>query len=525
MYDNSRKRKLSIRKSFAWLTRFKTWFIHCKVKKLSFSSYPAADSSLSSVELECAAVDIIRCTQSDAFPGFSASVKKVGFLKAIKTYPTFGKLQSQSLRKLHPFVSEDGLLRVGGRLQKSLFPEESTHQIILPSRHHVTHMIINHEHVKYAHFGGYRFILARTRVFYWILNGTSAVKHYLNDCMLCRQLKAKPLEQVIAPLPTDRLVPGRRVFHASAVDYFGPITVSKFRRAQKRWCCLFTCLASRAIHIEVVHSLTTDSFIKAYLRFSYLVGFSLKTLYSDNASCFRGADIELKDAISKLDHGVIHSTLKQNGINWIFNPPAASHQGGVFERQIRSVRKIFRVRQVQSLQNKFTRILADKSPITLEDEDLLTLVAEAQVIVNSRPITPSSDDPNDFAAISPLTLLTGCITPEAPLSTFCSKDEIRKSWKRTQSLADKFWKLWIDDYVPSLQKAQKWHEPVRNLVPGDLVLLRSDEVPPRRMYPLAIVERVDKNSDGFVRRALVRLADGRNFYRDVRKLSLLEASE
>ena len=90
---------------------------------------------------------------------------------------------------------------------------------------------------------------------------------------------------------------------------------------------------------------------------------------------------------------------------------------------------------------------------------------------------------------------------------------------------DKFWKLWIDDYVPSLQKAQKWHEPVRNLISSDLVLLRSEDVPPRRMYPMAIEERVDKNSDGYVRRALVRLADGRNFYRDVRKLSLLEASE
>ena len=151
-----------------------------------------------------------------------------------------------------------------------------------------------------------------------------------------------------------------------------------------------------------------------------MVGFSVKTLISDNASCFPGADVELKAALAKLDHDKIHSTLMKSGINWIFNPPAASHQGGVFKRQIRSVRKIFRVRQVQSLQNKFSRVLV-QSTARLDDEDLLTLVREAQVIVNLRSITPISDNPEDFAAISPLTLMTGCITPEAPLSTFCSK--------------------------------------------------------------------------------------------------------
>ena len=514
-----------LRKTVSWLVRFKRWFIASKVNKEDKKEVSSLQTDpISVLELEQATVDICLIVQQHAFPGFSASVKAVGFLDAIQKYPTFGKLQCQSLRKLHPFVSNDGLLRVGGRIHNSRFSDEVKHPIILPSHHHVTGLIVNHEHQKYAHFGGYRYVLGRVRTNYWIIHGASAIKHYLKSCRLCQQLKATPLEQVIAPLPADRLLPGRKVFHAAACDYFGPIPVLVKRSVVKRWCCLFTCLAIRAIHIEVVFSLSTDSFIKAYLRFLYLVGFSVQTLYSDNASCFYGANVELREALAKLDHSKIHSSLRAHGVNWIFNPPAASHQGGVFERQIRSVRKIFRVRQVQSLNSKFNKVI-NQSTARLDDEDLLTLVREAQTIVNARPITPASDNPDDFAAITPLMLMTGCISPEPPLGEFSSKDELRKSWKRTQSLADKFWEIWVADYIPSLQKAQKWHKPARNLQPGDLVLFRSDEIPKRRMYPLAVVESVDFNSDGYVRRAHVRVSDGRRFYRDIRKLSLLEAAD
>ena len=514
-----------LRKAVVWLERFKRWWIATKIKKEGGVGVAyLRENPISVEEMEKATVDICRIFQHHAFPGFNSSVKTDGFLKAIQKYPDFGKLQCQSLKKLHPFVSDDGLLRVGGRIHNSRFSDEVKHPIILPARHHVTSIIINHEHQKYAHFGGYRYVLGRIRTNFWIVNGTSAIKHYLKSCRLCQQLKAKPLEQVIAPLPADRLLPGRKVFHASACDYFGPIPVLLKRSVVKRWCCLFTCLATRAIHIEVVYSLSTDSFIKAYLRFLYLVGFSVQTLYSDNASCFHGANVELRDALAKLNHAKIHSSLRTHGVNWIFNPPAASHQGGVYERQIRSVRKIFRVRQVQSLNSKFTRVV-NQSSVRLDDEDLITLIREAQTIVNARPITPVSDDPDDFSVITPLMLLTGCISPEPPIGEFSSKDELRKSWKRTQSLADKFWDIWVTDYIPSLQKAHKWHKPARNLRPGDLVLYRSDELPKRRIYPLAVVQSVDFNSDGYVRRANIRLSDGKRLYRDIRKLSLLEAAD
>ena len=220
-------------------------------------------------ELHFSSLEILRLVQDEAFPDLATLIKTIGFEKAIKRIPQVGKLQTQSLRKMLPFVSDDGLIRVGGRLQNGIFPEEMKHPVILPARHHVTKLIIEHEHEKAQHFGGYRYVLAKTRLKYWILNGISAVKHYLKPCFVCREEKAEALNQIIAPLPADRLIPHRRIFTATALDYFGPITVLNKRSREKRWGCVFTCMATRAVHIEKVDSLSTTSFLNALFRFIY----------------------------------------------------------------------------------------------------------------------------------------------------------------------------------------------------------------------------------------------------------------
>ena len=342
--------------------------------------------------------------------------------------------------------------------------------------------------------------------------------------MVCREEKAKALNQVMAPLPTDRLIPQRRIFTATAVDYFGPITIVHKRSREKRWGCLLTCMATRAVHIEMVFSLTTDSFLNALFRFLYSRGFSVKTIYSDNASCFKGADAELIAALKRRDNKKMFCKLRNHGITFLYNPPAASHQGGVFERQIRSVRKIFRVRQIQIIQKIFQG-MQKINFASLSDESLLTLMKEAEVIINTRPITPLSDSPEDFSALMPLTLMTGVLDAEAPVDTFSSGDLLRKSWRQTQKLADIFWNQWLKNYIPLLQQSQKWHSECRNIRPGDLVLHLEKDITPRRIYPKAIVKEVLKNSDGRVRRALIRLPDGKILLRDVRKLALLEASD
>ena len=157
----------------------------------------------------------------------------------------------------------------------------------------------------------------------------------------------------------------------------------------KRYGVLFTCLVLRAIHIKVAPSLDTDSFINALRRFIARRG-QVRELRSDNGTNFVGAERELKTTIAQWNQAQVHDVLLQKGIKWTFNPPAGSHHGGVWERLIRSVRKVL---------NSTLKVQR------LDEEGLHTVLCEVEAIINSRPITKASTDPNDLEALTPNHLL------------------------------------------------------------------------------------------------------------------------
>ncbi len=143
----------------------------------------------------------------------------------------------------------------------------------------------------------------------------------------------------MASLPEDRLLPDKPPFTNVGVDYFGPFDVKRGRSTVKRYGVLFTCLTIRAVHIEVADSLDPDSCINALRRFISRRG-QVSVMLSDNGTNFVGAERELREALSNLNHSIIENAMLQKGIKWVFNSPAASHQGEVWERQIRTVRRI-----------------------------------------------------------------------------------------------------------------------------------------------------------------------------------------
>ena len=149
---------------------------------------------------------------------------------------------------------------------------------------------------------------------------------------------------------------------------------------EKRYGVLFTCLAVRAVHIEVAHSLDTSSFINALRRFIARRG-SPRVIRSDNDTNLTSGERELREAIGGWNKSKIGEFLLQKEVRWVFNPPAASHMGGIWERMIRSVRKVLNA------------LLKNQSP---NDEGLSTLMCEVEAILNSRPLTKVSDDPNDL---------------------------------------------------------------------------------------------------------------------------------
>ena len=276
----------------------------------------------------------------------------------------------------------------------------------------------------------------------------------------------------------------------------------------KRYGVIFTCLALRAIHLEVASSLETDSFINALRRFTARRG-QVKELRSDNGTNFVGAHRELKEAIQGWNQAQIHSEMLQKGIDWIFNPPAGSHHGGVWERMIRSVRKV--LNSTLNVQN-------------LDEESLHTILCEVEAILNSRPITKASTDPNDLEALTPNHLLLLKTAPSMPPGQF-QQDDIyaRRRWRQVQFMADLFWKRWVKEYLPQLQERQKWSNTRRNFTPGDLVVI-VDDTAPRNTWLIGKITETILDRRGLVRQVRIKTKTG-FLNRPITKICLLQETE
>ncbi|KAL4008773.1 hypothetical protein ACER0C_002625 [Sarotherodon galilaeus] len=394
--------------------------------------------------------------------------------------------RSSHIYKLNPLL-QDGILRVGGRLSRSALPEEFKHPVILDKSLRVSELILQEIHKEVGH-SGRNHVLSKLRQRFWIPGANSAIRKVLSKCTVCRRLHGIVGQQQMADLPQNRVTPDEPPFTRTGVDYFGPFEVKRGRSTMKRYGVIFTCLAIRAVHLEVAASLDTDSSINALRRFIARRG-QVVELRSDNGTNFVGAERELTKAIQEWNTCKIESTLTQKGIKWIFNTPAASHHGGVWERLIKSVRKI---------------LSATLKTQNLDEESLQTFLCETEAILNSRPITTPSNDPNDLEALTPNHLLLLKARPSLPPGLFQQEDiYARRRWRQVQYMADLFWKRWVREYLPQLQTRQKWTRVSRNFVPGDIVLL-VDETAPRNSWLIGRVTQAMPDEHGLVRRVRVK---------------------
>ena len=358
-----------------------------------------------------------------------------------------------------------------GRLASAPVPYEKKHPIILPYKHHVTDLIIKQYHESLGQMGQ-ECVLSSLRETFWVVKGRSTVRPVLRRCIDCQRRNTHPGERFMASLPEERLTPDKPPFTFVGVDYFGPIEVKQGRSHVKRCGCLFTCLTMRAVHIEVAHSLDTDSMINALRRFISIRG-CLEQLRSDQGTNFTSAERELKEAIEGWNQQKIYSFCGQKIIEWIFNPPATSHMGGNWEQVV-------------------------------SDEVLSTVLAEVTNILNTRPLSRNSDSPLDEQPLTPNHLLHLRPCPSVPPGVF-DKDDLscKRAWRQAQYLANSFWRRWTREYLPTLLERKEWTEPKRNLQIGDLVLV-ADETFPRGRWPLGRVVKVIASRDGWVRAAKVK---------------------
>ncbi|XP_073766183.1 uncharacterized protein isoform X2 [Danio rerio] len=426
---------------------------------------------------------IIRLVQEATFSHEMTSLKKqLAFTSDAQT--------KSQLYKLSPFLDNQGILRVGGRLANATLHLDVKYPAILPRKNHFSALLIKHYHERVQHQGRGMTVNELRSNGIWILGCSSAVSSHIYKCLKCRKFRRCVEEQKMADLPEDRVQP-TPPFLLCGMDCFGPFYVTDGRRQLKRYGLLLTCMCSRAIHIEMLDALSTDAFINALRSFIAIRG-TVRQIRCDQGTNFVGASREFMSTLKTMDQGQI----KKLGCELIMNIPSASHMGGVWERQIRTVR------------NVLTSVL-DQCPGALDSTSLRTLLYEVMAIVNSRPLTVEHlNDPLGPEPLTPNHILTmKSMIVEPPPGEFVKEDlYLRKRWRKVQYLVNNFWSRWRKEYLLNLQQRQKWNKNRRNVKVNDIVILK-DDVSPRNKWKLAKVVDVYQGKDGKVRQVKLLMSD------------------
>ena len=248
---------------------------------------------------------------------------------------------------------------------------------------------------------------------------------------------------------------------------------------------MFTCMVTRAVHIEVAHELSADSFLMAFHRFVARRG-KPSVVYSDNGTNFTAAEKELQEEVAAINNERVEQDMLVEAIEWHFLPPYAPHMGGVWERLVKSVKTTLQA------------LVADR---LLTDEELLSYLAEVEKVLNDRPLTKMGSDPRDEVPITPSDLLL--LRGNSSRPAIASDNPLRKRWATVQDLANRFYERFTREYLPTLQGRSKWVKERPQLRVGDIVLVMDDDTK-RGRWPLGLVVEIVESHDGRVRSARVK---------------------
>lgn len=424
-------------------------------------------------------------------------VQKMSFSSEFKALSLSNKISStSSLISLNPFIDNFGILRVGGRLKNSLLNFDTKHPIIFPKQHPLTESMITYFHQKNLHAGP-QSLLAAIRLQFWPIGGRKEVSRIINKCVRCLRLRPRVVEHIMGELPKDRFA-GCKAFLVTGVDFCGPILYRSEIRTRapiKSYICLFICFSTKAVHLELVKDLSTQGFLSALKRFISIRG-RPKTIWSDNATNFVGSKNEMADLrrlfLSQEHLKSVHEQCLENSIDWKFIPPRSPHFGGLWEASI----KIAKLHLLRTLGQSI-----------LDFDELRTLIYQISAIMNSRPLCPLSENPNDLDILTPAHFLIG-----GPFTSFAEPDITMLNihrlsrWQRVCFMQQLFWKKWSTEYLTLLQQRTKWQTTSSNIKIGTMVLLKEENQPPLKWQLGRIIEII-KGDDGVARVAIIKTAN------------------
>jgi len=474
----------SIIERFSSLTRLKRVLAYClRFKDNLLNPTAQAKEPLTVQDKDKALILAIKICQANEFH------EELHNLRTQKPLNSKSKILS-----LHPFIDSNGIIRVGERLRHAPIEYSKKHPILLPSKHHLTELIIRDVHYSNLHAGP-QAVLAAMHNNYWPISGRNAIRRVLRKCIVCFRTKPPTITQLMGDLPSLRVAQAR-AFINTGVDYAGPFSIKISRnKTGKAYLSIFICLATKAVHFELVSDLTTTSFLNAIKRFISRRGRCIN-LYTDNSTTFVGANnqlLELKEFLAK-NTNQIQQYLVGQFIDWKFIPPYSPHMGGLWEAAVKSAKAHMK------------KVIGTT---TLSFEELYTILVQIEACLNSRPLTPISNDPTDLQALTPGHFLIGealNAIPEHDLSE-APLNRLTRYQLITQ-VKQSFWSRWSQEYISQLQQRSKWKR-AKDANPkiGTIVLIKNENTPPMN-WPLGRIAEVHPGADGIIRVVTIKTSHG-----------------
>ncbi|XP_030751382.1 uncharacterized protein LOC115878912 [Sitophilus oryzae] len=357
---------------------------------------------------------------------------------ALKNHQTLPK--TSKLLCLKPFIDETGFIRVGGRIRNAQISDEQKYPIVLSNKCALTKIIMMYEHSKLLHCGPQQ-LLYNIRLHYWPLCGRRLARSVVRNCVTCFRANPVTFNYIMGDLPECRVSSFQPVFSHTGIDYAGPIFIrdrkTRNSKTVKGYICIFVCMSTKCIHLDIVTDLTSQAFLSVLKRFVSRRGKPLH-LYSDNGTTFIGANSAMLQFINKHSN-YVSTCLATEGIQWHFMPPKAPNFGGLWEAGVKSVKYHLK------------RIIRDTS---LTYEDLSTVLVQIEGVLNSRPLSPLSSDPQDLTPLTQAHFLIGRPLTAVPEDDVSNILENRLSnYQRQQKMVQQFWNR---EYISNLQTRTKW---------------------------------------------------------------------
>ena len=416
------------------------------------------------------------------------------------------RLSKGEFKNLSPYTDQEGIVRVGGRVEKALVSYDNKHPVLLPGDHWISRLIIQHVH-QCGH-AGVAATVAKSRKKYWIIRAHDLAKTIKFRCVVCREVAAKVETQVMADLPPNRLAPFTPPFHFTSCDYFGPYHVKIGRnKTTKHYGVLFTCLNTRAVHLELATDCSTMELMQVLRRFFAVRGLPA-LMMSDNGSQMVGAERELQAMVEGLDTDRLKEFCADKGMKWQFATPAAPHQNGCAEALVKSCKLTLK------------KAIGDQ---VLTPFELHTCLLEVANLVNQRPIGRIPNDPDDGSYLCPNDILLGRASSQVPQGPFRQTQNPRHRFEFVQKIVDSFWTRWTRDVFPSLLPRKKWHSEKRNVRVDDFVIVQSPNAV-RGKWNVGRIINVYPGQDGRVRNVKIKTRDG-EYQRPISKIAVIYPAE